>query len=222
MKENFTAIACLIDKSGSMANVVDDSIGGFNTFIKEQLKESGEVKATVVLFNHECNVVHDFVNLSDVRELTTKNYVPGGSTSLLDAVGSTINSLGNRLKNMNEDERPDEVIFVILTDGFENTSKEYNKAQIKGMIEHQQDKYNWKFVFLGANQDAFAEASSLGIKRDLVSSYCSDSFGTAAVYGAMSKGISAIRGKAGKVVMSNYVNEEDSRIKNNSEVKESN
>ena len=193
MKKGFTVIACVLDRSGSMRQVAEDSIGGFNTFLEDQKKLDGEAKVSVVLFDHEYEVLHDFVDLKDVPTLDSETYVPRGMTALLDAVGRTVDDIGDKLKKMKEKDRPENVVFVILTDGYENQSVEYKVEQIKNMIDHQQDKYNWSFVFLGANQDAFSAATSFGIKDQFVSNYTGDSMGTKHAYGAMSASVGAIR-----------------------------
>lgn len=212
MKKGFSVIACVLDRSGSMGSVVDDSIGGFNTFLKEQQKEPGEAKMTMVQFNHEYNIIHDFIDIKEVEPLTNKTYVPAGTTALLDAVGRTIDSLGQRLRNMKEKDRPENVIVVILTDGHENSSKEYAKSAIKEMIEHQQNKYNWSFIFLGANQDAFAEAAQIGIREQFTSGYRGDAIGTTYAYSGMSANVRAIRRRCSDSFnLSNWMDKNDNR-----------
>ena len=193
MKKDFSVIVCVLDRSGSMGSIVDDSIGGFNTFLKEQQEEPGEAKMTMVLFNHDYEIIHDFVDIKKVKPLTTKTYVPAGTTALLDAVGRTVDSLGDKLRDMDEKDRPENVIMVILTDGMENSSRDYARSAIKEKIEHQQDKYNWKFIFLGANQDAFAEAGGIGIRGQFVANYAADSFGTLGAYSSSSRAVKSIR-----------------------------
>ena len=224
MKKDFSVIACILDRSGSMGSVVDDSIGGFNTFLTEQKGEVGEAKMTMVLFNHEYNVVHDFVDIKKVKKLTTKTYVPAGTTALLDAVGRTVDSLGDRLREMKENERPENVIVVILTDGQENSSSDYSRRAIKEKIEHQQDKYNWSFVFLGANQDAFAEAGAMGIRAQFTTGFMSDSYGTIGAYSTSSNAVKSIRRGKGKQVnlhdmMSDYESKRNDKDTDSSKVK---
>ena len=159
---SYTEIVCVIDKSGSMGSVTRDSINGFNEFLKQQQELPGEAKFTLILFDTNYNIICNGINIKDAEPLTNKTYVPSGFTALLDAVGKAIDSVGERLSNSLE--KPSKVIVAILTDGEENSSKEYSLATIKSKVEHQQNNYSWEFIYLGANQDAFAEASKLGIK----------------------------------------------------------
>ena len=158
-----TEIVCVIDRSGSMADIKKDAIGGFNTFLAEQKKIPLPAYLTLTLFNHGYEIIHGGRNLQEVQPLTEQSYVPAGTTALLDAVGRTIDDVGKRLASMSEDQRPGKILFVILTDGLENASKDYKKDKIGEMIKHQQEKYGWRFEFLAANMDAFAEASALSI-----------------------------------------------------------
>ncbi len=156
-------IACIIDRSGSMYNLVNDSIGGFNAFLDAQKEVEGQAKFTLVMFSDEHAVIHDGVDINEVPNLSLDTFTVGGSTALYDAVGATINSIGARL-NASED-KPDKVIIAILTDGEENSSREFTHDKIADMIKHQQAVYSWEFIFLAANQDAFAVGSSLNIKQ---------------------------------------------------------
>lgn len=156
-------IVCIIDRSGSMHSIANDAIGGFNTFLEEQKKVEGEATLTYVQFDNEYEVVHENKPLQEVPQINETTYQPRGMTALLDAVGKTIDDVGKRLSGMSEQNRPDKVIVAILTDGMENASKKYSLEQVKGMITHQKDKYQWEFIYLGANQDAFAEGFKLGI-----------------------------------------------------------
>jgi uncharacterized protein YegL len=157
-------VICILDRSGSMESIRMDSIGGFNTFLDEQKAIKGEASLTLVLFDDKYEIVHDNINIQDVPPLDATVFVPRGWTALLDAIGKTVTTVGERLAKTDEALRPDKVIVVILTDGYENQSTEYNSEQIKEMIKHQQEKYSWEFIYLGANQDAFAVGGSLGIK----------------------------------------------------------
>lgn len=163
MRENSTEMVFVLDRSGSMSGLAADTIGGFNELIEKQKKIEGDAYVTTVLFDHEYEVLHDHVALGEVAPLTDKEYFARGSTALLDAVGRTIDSVGARLAAAPEEERPEHVVFVITTDGRENSSREYTAKQVREMIEHQQQKYSWQFVFLGANMDAVSEARNLGI-----------------------------------------------------------
>ena len=193
MKKNLTEMVFILDRSGSMQHLTDDTIGGFNSMIENQKKEEGEAFVTTVLFDDQYELLHDHINIKDIQPITDKEYSARGMTALLDAVGKTINSIGNRLSATPEDERPDKVIFVITTDGMENASREFVKSTVKEMIEHQQSKYSWTFMFLGANMDAVGEAASLGINTDFARTYTADTWGTQSVYTAMSCAMSCAR-----------------------------
>lgn len=192
-KENFTSINVVIDKSGSMSHLATDTIGSFNTFLAEQKVVPGEAAFTLCTFNDDYSLVHDFVKLGTVPDLNAKSYRPSGSTALLDALGTTINSVGAKLAAMPEDERPSKVIFLIITDGQENASHNFKKEQIKAMIEHQRDVYKWEFVFIGANIDAFHEGQSLGISAQNSVSYNATKGGTHQLYSAVSSNLRSYR-----------------------------
>lgn len=160
MKEDLTEIVLIVDRSGSMASIKEDAQGGFNEFIEEQKKLEGEARVTLIQFDTEIDTVYDNVNINEVKEYTL---IPRSMTALLDAVGYTISKVGERLSNTPEEEKPSKVMVCIITDGQENSSKEYDRTKIKEMIEHQRTKYSWEFVFIGANVDAFSEAGSLGV-----------------------------------------------------------
>lgn len=193
-KENFTSINVIIDQSGSMGHLQADTIGSFNTFVKEQKAEPGEVAFTLCTFNTDYRLVHDFVKLGSVPDLDEKTYRPNGGTALLDAMGTTINSVGARLAAMPEDERPSKVIFLVITDGQENSSHSFTKAQIKSMVEHQRGTYQWEFVFMGANIDAIAEGSSLGFAAMNSVNYEATKGGTHKLYSDVSRSVSSYRG----------------------------
>lgn len=196
LKENLTELIFILDRSGSMFNLASDTIGGFNSMIKSQKKEPGEAYVTTVIFDDHYELLHDHINLKEIQPITDKEYFTRGCTALLDAIGKTINSIGVRLNNTPEDERPDKVIFVIMTDGYENASNEFTKSQVKEMIEHQQNKYSWTFMFLGADIDAVGEARSLGINSDFARSHTHTSIGTQSVYSAVSNAVAYLRGDA--------------------------
>jgi len=193
MKENLTEIVFILDRSGSMVNVVADTIGGYNAFIENQKKEPGEARLTTVLFDDKYEVIHDAVDLREVQPLTDAQYYARGTTALMDAIGRTINNVGERLAMTPESERPSKVIFVITTDGYENDSREFTRPKIKEMIEHQTNKYNWQFMFLGANIDATAEAQSIGISADYAANYEATSKGTTSLYCTMDTAVSTYR-----------------------------
>lgn len=193
MKKNLTEMVFILDRSGSMQSLTDDTIGGFNGMIESQKIEDGEAYVTTVLFDDEYEILHNHVNIQDIKPITRRDYYARGTTALLDAVGKTINSIGNRLSETPEDERPEKVIFVITTDGYENASREFSRSKVKEMIEHQQNKYSWIFMFLGANMDAVQEASTLGINSSFAATYTASAQGTTSAYYATANAMSAAR-----------------------------
>lgn len=191
MRKNFTEIVFIIDKSGSMYSLTDDTIGGFNGFIDSQKKLDGEARLTTVLFSTYHTKLHDYVDLYRVKPIDRTQYEASGGTAMLDAIGDTIEEVQNRIDNTPEEQRPEHVIFAITTDGQENSSQKFNKEKIMKMINHQKNGHGWEFVFLGANMDAVSEASSIGI--DLAATYTADSIGTKSVYTAMDAAVSSYR-----------------------------
>jgi len=199
-KENFTSINVIIDQSGSMGHLTHDTIGSFNTFLKDQKDTPGEAVFTLCTFNTDYRLVHDFVKLGGVPDLDNKTYRPHGGTALLDAMGNTINSVGAKLAAMPEEERPSKVIFLIITDGHENSSHAFTREQVKAMVEHQRDVYSWEFVFMGANIDAIAEGASLGISMQNSMNYDASAAGTQDLYSTVSRSVSSYRGGTSKQV----------------------
>lgn len=163
--KNYTEVICLIDRSGSMANIREETLSGFNNFLKEQKEIVNEDKISLYLFDDQYDIIYENLSIQDAPEFTKEVFVPRGWTSLYDAMGKTINSVGERLANLPEKERPEKVLFVIITDGVENTSKEFKKEAIREMVTHQTNVYKWQFLFLAANQDAFLGADSIGTKN---------------------------------------------------------
>lgn len=162
MRTDLTDITLVVDRSGSMQDIRTDAEGGVNAFVENQANEPGQAYLTLVQFDTEYEFLHKGVPIGQVPKY---NLVPRGATALLDAIGRAINETGERLSKMNETDRPGLVVFVVMTDGLENSSREFSKSRIKEMIQHQQEKYGWQFTFLGADQDAFAEADALGIDQ---------------------------------------------------------
>jgi len=197
-RKDFTEIICIIDRSGSMDRIKEDAIGGFNTFLEGQKGLPGTAGMTLCLFNDGYSIIHNGVNIQEVPKLDEYSYIPGGTTALLDAVGRTIDAVGERLANTPEEERPDKVLVCIITDGLENASREYKKDQIKERIKHQSEKYNWEFIYLGANQDAFAEAGDIGISRGSTMAFCSTKMGVTKVYDDLHQRTTDYR-KTGKI-----------------------
>ena len=179
-----TEIIFLIDASGSMAHLVGDTIGGFNGFIESQKTIEGKATLTTVLFDSTWRILHDGIDIHEVKPMTASDYVAGGMTAMLDAIGETIERVQERHDELGA-EKPEKVIFVITTDGEENSSRKFNKSQIEKMIKHQTKGHGWQFMFLGANMDAVKEASSIGITRDYATNYSYTAQGTSAVYDAI-------------------------------------
>ena len=193
MKKNLTEIVFILDRSGSMAGLEEDTIGGFNAMIEKQKREPGEAYVSTVLFDNTCDVIHDRVAIRKVAPMTRKEYYVRGCTALLDAVGKAIHHIGNAHKYAREEDRPEKTIFVITTDGMENASRRYSYEKVKSMITHQKEKYGWEFLFLGANIDAAAVAGRFGIGEDCAVNYHNDSIGTALNYEVVSDAIRTVR-----------------------------
>lgn len=185
----------ILDRSGSMNSIASDTIGGVNRFFGEQRNLPGELLVTLVQFDDQepFEVIHSGKPIKDVPELTSQTFKPRGCTPLLDAIGRGIVEAGKRFAAMNETDRPEKVLFVIMTDGFENASKEYTKNKVNEMISHQRTAYKWEFVFLGANQDAIATASDLGIAGTHAMTYAANTKGTQAAYASLSANVRNMR-----------------------------
>jgi uncharacterized protein YegL len=186
MNSNLTEIIFLLDRSGSMGGLESDTIGGFNAFIGNQRKLEGKTLVTGVLFDDQYEVIWNGAEAEKVN-LTAKQYYVRGCTALLDAVGKTILEVGYRLSKTHENNRPGKVIFVITTDGFENASREFTYEKVKQLIQHQQEKYNWEFIFLGANIDAEKEADSIGIHVNNAFSFEASKDGVECMYNMISE-----------------------------------
>ena len=193
MQKGLTELVFIVDRSGSMAGLEKDTIGGFNAMLKEQAELEGEARVTTVLFDNQYRLLHDRIDIRAVAPLTEKDYRVGGGTALLDAIGRTIKKIRAVQKQTAEDYRAEKVLFVIITDGEENSSRKYSAEQIKECIEHQQEKYGWEFVFFGANMDAVLEASKLGIAAEFARGWLANAAGTAMAYNDMSEIMAEIR-----------------------------
>ena len=193
MRKNLTEIVFILDRSGSMAGLESDTIGGYNALIAKQKKEAGEAIISTVLFDDMCEVLHDRKDLAKIEPLTEEDYYVRGCTALLDALGVTIHHIGNVHKYAREEDRPEKTLFIITTDGMENSSRHYSYDQVKRMVERQKEKYGWEFLFLGANIDAAAEAQRFGIRSDRAVNYHADCKGTEVNYRALSKAVSNVR-----------------------------
>ncbi|MGE4572278.1 MAG: hypothetical protein AB7E09_05980 [Candidatus Izemoplasmatales bacterium] len=193
MKEKLTEMIFILDKSGSMSGLESDTIGGFNAMIEKQKDLEGQARVSTVLFNHNINILHDREDIQDIKAMTKFDYRPSGMTALLDAIGSSIKHIKEIYTDSLREERPEKVIFVITTDGLENSSKEYNYRDIKELISFTQEKYEWEYIFLGANIDAIHEASKFGIRADRAARYHSDKRGTELNYHSLNEAITSFR-----------------------------
>lgn len=188
MNKNLTEIIFLLDRSGSMSGLENDTIGGFNSFIERQCQLEGETLLTTVLFDDQYEVLWNGKDAKKVR-LTSKEYFVRGTTALLDAAGKTILDVGHRLSKTPEEQRPGSVIFVITTDGMENASCEFTYEKVKELIRHQQEKYSWEFIFMGANIDAAEEAESLGISKENAFDFEASEVGVEKMYNVMCEAV---------------------------------
>lgn len=193
MKKNLTELVFVIDKSGSMAGLERDTVGGFNAMIEKQRKETGECFVSTVFFNGETEVIHDRKRLGDIRALTCDDYCAGGCTALIDALGGAIRHIGNIHKYARPEDVPQKTLFVITTDGYENASRKYTAEQVRAMIANQREKYGWEFLFIGANIDAVDTAARYGIEKDRAVNYNADEQGTRVVYEAVAEAVSNVR-----------------------------
>lgn len=192
MNNNLTELVLILDRSGSMSGLESDTIGGFNSMIEQQKKQDGECFVSTILFNSSSNVLHDRVKLADIPKMTEKDYVVGGSTALIDAIGGAIKHINNIHKYARPEDVPANTMFVITTDGMENASHTYSSDQVKEMIE-QQKKLGWEFLFIGANIDAVETASHYGINPERVADYNADGKGTHIMYECVSDAVLKVR-----------------------------
>ena len=192
-KNNLTELVFIIDRSGSMSGLEADTIGGFNSMIEKQRKEEGECYVSTVLFDHERNVLHDRVKLSEIKPMTDKDYTVRGTTALIDAIGCAIHHIGNVHKYARPEDVPANTMFVIITDGMENASRKYSSDDVKKKIERQKEKYGWEFIFIGANIDAVETAARYGINAERAVNYNADIMGTKMVYEAVDTLVSGFR-----------------------------
>ena len=193
MRKGLTELVMILDRSGSMQGLEADTIGGFNSMIGKQKKEEGECLVSAVLFDDRTEVLYDRVPLGQVEKMTDRQYFVRGCTALLDAVGGAIHHVGNIHKYARQEDVPEKTIFVIITDGMENASRIYSYEKVRRMIQQQQEKYRWEFLFIGANIDAIAEASRFGISESRAANYVHDEEGTALNFDVLSKAVSGAR-----------------------------
>ena len=192
MKKTATEIVYILDRSGSMAGLEADTVGGFNAMIREQKKTGERAIVSTVLFDNVSEVIYDRLPIEKVEKMTDKEYFVRGSTALLDAVGGAIRHIGNVHKYAREEDRPEKTIFVITTDGMENASTRYSYEQVQKMIKRQQKKYGWEFLFVGANMDACLEAGRFGIQAGRAVNYVHDGIGTQKVYSGVSRAVRTV------------------------------
>ena len=195
MKKGLTEMVFILDRSGSMCGLEKDTIGGFNSMIKQQKQAEGSALVSTVLFDDEIKVLHDRAAIDKVRKMTEKDYFTCGCTALLDAVGGAIHHIGNIHKYARNDDVPEKTVFIIITDGLENSSRRYNPAKVRKMISRQKEKYGWEFLFVGANIDAVNTAGEMGIQADNAVDYVADPEGTQLAYSVLSEVVMNMREK---------------------------
>lgn len=193
MRKGLTEVIFILDRSGSMGGLEADTIGGFNSMIAKQKKEEGEAYISTVLFDDQTEVLYDRVPVGKVEPMNDKQYYVRGCTALLDALGGAIHHIGNVHKYAREEDRPEKTLFIITTDGMENSSREYSYDKVKKLVERQKEKYGWEFLFLGANIDAIEVAGRFGIGANRAINYESDRAGTQINYEALSNTVSCFR-----------------------------
>ena len=189
MSKKVTEIVYILDRSGSMGGLEADTIGGFNSMMEKQKKTGEKALVSTILFDNECEVLHDRVPIEKIETMTDEQYYVRGCTALLDAVGGAIHHIGNVHKYARTEDRPEKTIFVITTDGLENASSRYSYDKVRRMVKRQQERYGWEFIFIGANIDAYAEAQRFGIRKERAVNYVHDDMGTAYVYEGVSKAV---------------------------------
>ena len=196
MKKNLTEMVFILDKSGSMAGLEADTIGGFNAMIKRQKQEQGEALVSTVLFANSSTVIHDRVDIHKIEPLSDRQYFVGGGTALIDAIGGAIHHIALVHKYAREEDRPEHTIFVITTDGMENASRHYTSDEVKAMVKKEKEKYGWEFLFLGANIDAVETAAHFGIGANRAVRFHNDPNGHAVNYRSVSAAVSQVRSNA--------------------------
>lgn len=201
MRKGLTEIVFILDRSGSMAGLEADTIGGYNSMLAKQKKEDGEAIISTVLFDDKIEVLHDRKDLMKVREITDRDYYVRGCTALLDAVGKAIKHIG-KIHKEDPEEAPEKTLFIITTDGMENASREYNYDKVKKMVEKKKEKHNWEFIFLGANIDAISVAGRFGVAPNRAVRFENDGFGAELNYRAMSDMVSSARSAGSAKAMS--------------------
>ena len=209
MKKGFTELVFILDRSGSMSGLEADTIGGFNSMLEKQKKESGDAFVSVVLFDDQSEVLYDRVDIQKIEPMNDTQYYVRGCTALLDAIGGAIHHIGNVHKYAREEDVPEKTLFIITTDGMENASRRYSYDRVRRMIENQKDKYQWEFLFLGANIDAVSVAGRFGIDRSRAVRYEHDAEGTMLNFRVMSQAVSCARQAPSAAYMSDYLDEDE-------------
>lgn len=212
IKNGITELVFILDRSGSMAGLESDTIGGFNSMIERQKKQEGECFVSTVLFDDVSEVLHDRIKLSKIKPMTDEEYTVRGCTALIDAIGGAIHHIGNIHKYARPEDVPEHTVFVITTDGMENSSRKYASCDVKKMIERQKEKYGWEFLFIGANIDAVETAARYGISEDRTANYNADEVGTRILYASVSEAIENVR--ANKCINKDWGSELEKDYKN--------
>lgn len=209
MKNNVTELVFILDRSGSMSGFEDDTVGGFNSTIERQREKDGKVYVSTVLFDNDSEVIHDRVDIDEIKPMTRNDYQVRGCTALLDAIGGAIHHIGNVHKYARPEDVPEHTVFVITTDGMENASHRYSRADIQAKIKRQTERYGWEFIFLAANIDAAETAESIGIRRERAANYPQTKEGVGRSYVAMCEAITAVRAcQAEAIDLDAYLKEE--------------
>ena len=185
--KNLTDITIILDRSGSMEYIKKSTIKGFNSFLKEQQNSEGKAKLTLIQFDHEYQVLYEAIDIKNAKKLNKETFVPRGSTALLDAIGTTIDSTKKRIKLLSKSEKPDNTLVVIITDGEENSSNKFTRENIFKKISKREKKSNWKFIFLGSNQDAIAVGAEFGIRANQSLTFANNNKGTEMAFMSVSK-----------------------------------
>lgn len=192
-QNNITEMVFILDRSGSMAGLESDTIGGFNSLIEKQKKLDGKAYVSTVLFDNLTEVIHDRVEIQDIKPMTEEQYFVRGCTALIDAIGGAIHHIANIHKYARPEDVPSHTVFVIITDGAENASRHYTSNRVKAMIEKEKEQYGWEFMFIGANIDAVETAREYGIDESRAVNYNADTVGTSIVYEAVESAVHSIR-----------------------------
>ena len=210
MKNNITEIVFILDRSGSMSGLEADTIGGFNATIEKQKEQDGKVYVSTVLFDNTSEVIHDRIDINEIKRMTRSDYQVRGCTALLDAIGGAIHHIGNIHKYARPEDVPEHTIFIITTDGMENASQRYSGDKVKEMIKRQTEKYGWEFIFLAANIDAVETAENIGIRKERAANYRQTKDGVYRSYCAMSEAISTVRrNRAKDMNLEEYLKEDN-------------